>query len=205
MRKLNLLFVGILLRTLVAFSQPPPPDTTYQARKLSLEEVSLMSSYYWQDGNQSAVTGGIGTERLTDFSNQLSFTLQLAKTDGPTQTLSFSQGVDLYTSPSSDRIDTVQSSPSRDDVRRYPQLTWSLTNAKQTEGLRSNVSYCTEYDYQSWGGGVGYWRASEDQNRRFDADLQVFLDRWDYILPSDLRPPGYGSGSIRDPLPIDQR
>lgn len=37
--------------------------------KLKVDEVNLVSSYYKQDGNNSAVTGGIGTEKLTDISN----------------------------------------------------------------------------------------------------------------------------------------
>ena len=32
--------------------------------KLKVDEVNLVSSYYKQDGNNSAVTGGIGTEKL---------------------------------------------------------------------------------------------------------------------------------------------
>lgn len=205
MQKITLLLASILLRALLAFGQPLPTDSSYQSRRLSVEEVSLMTSYYQQDGNQSAVTGGRGTEQLTDISNQLSFTLRLARPDGPTQRLAFTQGVDVYTSASSDRIDTVQSSPSRLDVRTYPQLNWSLTNAQETQGLRANASFSTEYDYRSWGAGVGYWRTAADQNQRFDADVQVFLDSWAYILPLELRPPGYGSGGEDDPLPIERR
>lgn len=46
-------------------------SSNYQKRKLKLDEVSIMSSYYTQDGNRSAVTGGLGTEKLTDYANSL--------------------------------------------------------------------------------------------------------------------------------------
>ena len=32
-------------------------------------EANFLSSYYNQDGNNSPVTGGVGTEALTDFAN----------------------------------------------------------------------------------------------------------------------------------------
>ena len=32
-------------------------------------EANFLSSYYNQDGNNSPVTGGVGTESLTDFAN----------------------------------------------------------------------------------------------------------------------------------------
>lgn len=42
-----------------------------KSRTLSFEEANLVSSYYHQDGNNSAVTGGIGTEKLSDISNSI--------------------------------------------------------------------------------------------------------------------------------------
>ena len=49
----------------------PTDSTAYKSRKLKLEEVNLVSSYYKQDGNNSAVTGGIGSEHLTDIANTI--------------------------------------------------------------------------------------------------------------------------------------
>ena len=36
--------------------------TNYKKQKLKIEEINFISSYYTQDGNNSAVTGGEGTE-----------------------------------------------------------------------------------------------------------------------------------------------
>ena len=42
-------------------------DTSaYQKKPLQLEEANLLFSYYQQDGNNSAVTGGVGSEKLSD-------------------------------------------------------------------------------------------------------------------------------------------
>ena len=48
-------------------------------RQLKFEEVNLVTGYYLQDGNNSAVTGGIGTEKLTDLAN--SFEISFSKFD----------------------------------------------------------------------------------------------------------------------------
>ena len=57
------------------------PEAESGFRTLKLDEVNFVSAYYNQDGNHSAVTGGIGTEKLIDFANsidlKLSFTARL--------------------------------------------------------------------------------------------------------------------------------
>src|SRR5579871_3836058 len=44
-------------------------NTGYSPRPLHLDEIDLVSSYYWQNGDHSPVTGGIGTEKVTDIAN----------------------------------------------------------------------------------------------------------------------------------------
>ena len=70
MLRITLAAAGILLLTLAGFSQTIPDSSNYQPRKIKLEEVNFVSGYYKQDGNNSAVTGGIGSEKLTDFAGQ---------------------------------------------------------------------------------------------------------------------------------------
>jgi hypothetical protein len=62
-----------------------------------------VSSYYHQDGNNSAVTGGIGTEKLTDFGN--TFDIRFSKWDSKARQhfFAFELGVDAYSSASSDK------------------------------------------------------------------------------------------------------
>src|SRR5690242_14492978 len=50
-------------------------NTNYSPRALHVDEVNLVSSYYWQNGDHSPVTGGIGTEKVTDFSNGIDLKL----------------------------------------------------------------------------------------------------------------------------------
>ena len=73
MKKICLTLVGIYLMMLHAFSQfQQDKDTSfYIAKPLKIDEINLVSSYYKQDGDHSAITGGIGTEKVTDLSNGL--------------------------------------------------------------------------------------------------------------------------------------
>ncbi|MEC8830736.1 MAG: hypothetical protein VX772_00085, partial [Bacteroidota bacterium] len=46
-------------------------DTSYKRRVLEASEVDLLFSYYNQDGQNAAVTGGEGTEELTDATSSI--------------------------------------------------------------------------------------------------------------------------------------
>src|SRR5205809_8052553 len=105
MRKLSLGMIALFFNMLSAFSQQTD-STQYSSKKLKLDEVNLVSSYYRQDGNNSAVTGGIGTEKLTDLSNTLDLKLIRSDKYQRQHTLNLEIGLDHYTSASSDSIDT---------------------------------------------------------------------------------------------------
>lgn len=185
--------LSFLWSTVALFSQTSTPSPWYQ--KLELKEVGFVTSYYQQDGNNSAVTGGIGTEKLSDFSNHLNITLRVNDDDGRTHDITVSGGVDMYTSASSDNIDNIPSSASTTDVRVYPQVTYANTAPDGLSGYSANVSVSTEFDYFSVGFGGGWWAQSQSKNSLFAVEGQIFLDSWKYILAQELRPPGYGSGS----------
>lgn len=204
MRKLFLhiaaLYLGILSTHAQTKPQTPVSDTTnYQSRKLKVEEINFVSAYYHQDGNHSAVTGGIGTEKLTDFAN--TFDLQMSKFNkrGRKNTYLFELGIDHYTSASSDKIDpNTISSASRADTRIYPSLNWTQSNETTGNSFGFTGSFSQEFDYRSFGGGFNLTRLSKDKNTQFDVKLQAFLDTWKVILPVELRPGYTGPGSEGD-------
>lgn len=209
MRKLYTCIAALYLGIAASFAQSRPAKDTsnYQARKLKIDEINIISAYYHQDGNNSAVTGGIGSEKLTDFAN--TFDLQLSKygIGGKKHTFTFELGVDHYSSASSDKIDPhTVSSASMQDNRVYPSLNWTLSNDKTGNAFGLTASYSHEFDYQSFGGGLNLTLLSKDKNTQFDLKAQAFLDTWKVILPVELRPPGYGSGSEHeDRRPVDHR
>ncbi|MDB5012649.1 MAG: hypothetical protein JWQ25_851 [Daejeonella sp.] len=198
-------YIGVLSAHAQSVSSPSSIDSSrYQERKLKVDEINIVSAYYNQNGNNSAVTGGIGTEKLTDVAN--TFDLQLSKFNkkGRKNTFLFELGVDHYTSASSDKIDPNSiSSASMSDNRIYPSLNWTQSNETTGNAFGFTGSFSTEYDYQSLGAGFNLTRLSKNKNTQFDFKLQAFLDTWKVILPVELRPAGTGSGSHGDSRALD--
>src|SRR5688572_27155941 len=154
MQKLFLGAAAFYLTIVCSFAQKPETDTTsYQSRKLKLDEIEFVSSYYQQDGNHSAVTGGIGDEHLTDFANTLNLNFLKIDARNRLHTFGLELGIDYYTSASSDKINPATiSSASSADTRYYPSLAWSMTNPNKHQTIGAGVSISTEYDYFSKGG-----------------------------------------------------
>jgi hypothetical protein len=186
-----------LLGLFQAYSQTTPTDsTTYKSQKLKIDEINLVSSYYKQDGDNSAVTGGVGTEELTDIANTIDVKLIRYNKAGKKQTFDVEVGIDRYTSASSDRIDLkANSSASSEDVRFYPSLSYMVENEEKGTTLGVGVSSSTEYDYQSFGGNVSYSKKTKDRSGEFTAKFQAFLDQVKMIKPTELRGGSGGSGT----------
>lgn len=170
-------------------------SSKYQVRKLKVDEINLVSAYYRQDGNNSAVTGGIGTEKLSDFANTIDLQMSKFNKKGRKNTFQFELGIDHYTSASSDKIDpSTISSASSADTRIYPSLNWTQSNEETGNSFGFTGSYSTEFDYQSLGAAFNLTRLSKDKNMQFDFKLQAFLDQWTVILPIELRTSNSGKG-----------
>lgn len=75
-------------------------EVVYKRRVLEASEIEFISSYYKQDGNHSAVSGGIGTEKLTDVASNIVLTIPLNADD----ILTIDAGFSAYTSASSSNI-----------------------------------------------------------------------------------------------------
>src|SRR2546423_3109957 len=190
MRKLSLTAIGMYLSILSSFSQD---SSQYKSRKLRLDEINFVSGYYRQDGNNSAVTGGVGTEKLTDFANTIE--LQFSKYDARLRKHSFhfELGYDHYTSASSDKIDPhTISSASSHDTRIYPSASWTIKNETKGNTFGLNTSFSNEFDYRSFGLGTSFIKTSRDKNREFSAQLQAYFDTWSVIYPVELRLPAFG-------------
>jgi len=190
------MYFGILGTYAQTRPEPAKADSSkYQSRKLKIDEINLVSAYYHQDGNNSAVTGGIGTEKLSDFANTIDLQMSKFNKRGRKNTFLFELGVDHYTSASSDKIDpSTISSASSADTRIYPSLNWTHSNEETGNSFGFTGSYSTEFDYQSMGAAFNLTRLSKDKNTQFDFKLQAFLDQWTVILPIELRTGNTGRG-----------
>ncbi len=184
MKKIVITVAALVMCLNVAKAQS---DSTSN-RKLKIDEVNFITSYYHQDGNNSAVTGGIGSEKLDDFGNSIDLQLSRFDKKNNKHTFGVELGIDVYSSASSDKIDpTTISSASSKDVRISPSLNYLKENAKNNTALGGGVSFSQEFDYISIGANVLFAKATKDKNREFSAKASVFLDTWSVILPVELR------------------
>lgn len=146
-------------------------------------EANFLSGYYEQDGNNGAVTGGIGTEQLTDVPNVFIVNVPLDSTNA----FNLYAGADYYSSASTDAIDRNVSSASSSDVRGFGTVTYSKLNLKRHETYSAKVGFSAEYDYSSVSAGLSYTKVWNDGNSELSVATQAFFDNWSLIYPAELR------------------
>jgi len=146
-------------------------------------DVNFLTSYYHQDGNNSAVQGGIGNEELIDAANILVVNIPLDSI----RSISATVGADFYSSASTDMIDANLSSASIKDLRAYASLGYQQKNLRKgiTMGIRGGFS--TEYDYTSFNGGVSFAKEWNEGNTELNLQGQAFIDRWKPFFPAEIR------------------
>jgi len=159
-------------------------------------EVDILSSYYGQDGDHSAVEGGSGTQELQD--RVVSFTVNIPIDTVHILNISFS--ADAYSSASSDHIDglgnnAVLSTASSKDVRTYGNLSYSRI-LKNGTTLTMGGGFSSEYDVVSGSGLLGISKESNDRNREVSLHVKGFYDNWKLILPTEFR---YDEGQFNLP------
>ncbi|TWJ02402.1 uncharacterized protein DUF3570 [Mucilaginibacter frigoritolerans] len=160
-------------------------SSNYNSRKLHVDEINLISSYYSQNGDHSAVTGGIGTEQVTDVSNGLDLKLAWLGNNRNKNTLSFGLGIDHHTSASSAYV-TTTGLGKKDGTRIYPSLDWTVENAKSGNTFGLGTYYSGEYNYKSLGADMHFSIKTDDKNGEFSAKLQGYFDHVTLIYPSEF-------------------
>lgn len=146
-------------------------------------EIEIVYNHYLQDGNNSAVTGGIGTEKLTVYGP--SFNIQRSK---GSKILDVHLGADIISSASTDKIDYVISSASSRDARYIAEVGYQQPLSSKWS-LQTGMAFSLESDYFSQGYKAGIKRAVDEFNN-FSIQFQYFNDdlRWGRINPSYYRP-----------------
>lgn len=187
MVRIPIIIIALYISLVTSFAQTV--DTTlYQSRKLKIDEVNFVSSYYRQDGNNAAVTGGIGSEKLTDFATTIDIHLSKIDRRQRINSYTFELGIDTYTSASSDNVDpSTISSASSSDQRIYPSLAWTRLNEQKRLTVGATLSLSTEYDYLSVGGGVNVYKDSKDKSRQVGLRVQTYQDFVSMIYPIEQR------------------
>ncbi len=98
---MNKIYVTLFLITSVfTFAQVNDTTKVFKKRVLESTEIDFLSSYYNQDGTHAAVSGGVGTEKLSDFASNIIVAVPLNDDD----VLTFDVGLSAYTSASSSNV-----------------------------------------------------------------------------------------------------
>ena len=178
-----------------AFAQTQDSTSTYKKRVLENTEVDLLASYYSQDGDNAAVTGGRGTEELTDFAPSIVVAIPLNADD----VLNIDANISAYTSASSSNVDPFDGSGPADpfvsssgasssDLWANVNASYSHSSDDRDKIWSANVSVSNEYDYFSVGFGGSYTRLFNEKNTELSVKANVYLDTWKPIYPFELRP-----------------
>ncbi len=153
----------------------PLPDKT---------EIQALWSYYTQEGDHSAVTGGAGTEKLQ---------VQMAMLKGkhritPRKTIFWNAGCDFITSASTDNIDFVRSSASYKDQRANGMIGYGYTDRKQTE-WQVSAGASMESDYLSYPLKASVALPKKNKQQwQFKAEFAFDDLRWGRLNPDYQRP-----------------
>ena len=146
-------------------------------------DVNFLFHYYQQDGDHSAVTGGIGTQQLTDYDSRLILVIPV-DTIGK---LSIDAAVNTYSSASTDRIDSRLSSASSSDIRAALQLGWEQEQQAEGSAFNWEVGGSIESDYLSTNLGGGWYRPFGAGQSALYLSGQAFFDRLVLYFPEELR------------------
>lgn len=187
MKKLSLTVLGLYLGVLAAFSQNTGDSASYKNRKLTMEDINIVSGYYTQNGNHSAVTGGIGTQQVTDISNTIDLKLVNYDLFNRKHSYNIELGIDHHTAASAAYV-SVTGASQTGGTRFYPSFNWQVENPEKRSTFGLGASYSGEYTYHSFGLNVLYAKKSKNENREFTFRGNLFLDAVKMVEPSELRP-----------------
>jgi len=210
--KMRILISIVLLLFVVtgaSFAQEGPEtgEETFKKRVLENTEIDLLAGYYSQDGENAAVTGGRGTEELTDIAPTIVVSIPMNEDD----VLTIDAGISAYTSASSSNVDpfdgkgpadpfTASSGASASDVYANFTGTYSHSSDDRNKIWTAKLSVSTEYDYFSAGVGGSYTRLFNEKNTELSFNANIYLDTWNAIYPYELRPFGEGGNGLNNNL-----
>jgi hypothetical protein len=195
--------------TTFSFGQTQSEDSTrnYKKRVLEVAEIDFLMSMYTQEGKHSAVGGGIGSEKLTDYTPTIVVSIPLNSDD----VLTVDAGISAYSSASSGNINPFDNEEEDDDDDRNPIInpegspwyassgasngdalislgvSYAHSSDSRNELVSANISVSKEYDYSSIGFGAGYTKLLNQQNTELSIKGSVYLDKWSVIYPTELR------------------
>jgi hypothetical protein len=176
------------------FSQETTDSIQFKKRVLESTEVDFLLSYYKQDGSKSAVSGGIGTEELTNLASNIVVAMPLSDDD----VLTVDLGISAYSSASSSNINPFdngqkptpwQSSSGASESDQLKSITANYAHSSDSRNFiwNADVSFSNEYDYNSIGIGGGIAHLFNDKNSEISLKANAYFDQWQPIYPTELQ------------------
>ena len=192
MRRVCLTITGLVIGILAAFSQQTPADSTgFKSRTLKIDEVNILSSYYWQTADKSAVSGGDpgprGIGNVTDLSNGIEVKLVGWDPRGRKNSLTGGIGMDNHTAASQAYVDS-SGRGKKTGTRIYPTLDWTIESPAKGTSFGIGAYYSAEHNYYHSIGLNTSFSAKTKHNGEFSAMLNGYFDRIVMITPSELIP-----------------
>lgn len=209
----KIIYLPVLFFAAIGIAQEN--QATYKKRVLETTEVDFLTSYYTQEGNNASVTGGIGSEKLSDFTPTIVISMPLNADD----VLTIDAGISAYTSASSSNLNPfdisgaskgsgdddnddddngnaagnvigspwlASSGASRQDVWSNVNLDYSHSSEDRNTVWNADVSLATEYDYFSLGFGGGILKQFNEKNTTLGLSTKIYLDTWMPKYPTEL-------------------
>ncbi|WP_439482628.1 DUF3570 domain-containing protein [Cyclobacterium plantarum] len=214
--------VGFLLLCMLPFLALAQNDkdstSVFKKRVLESVEMDILTSFYAQDGKNAAVTGGIGTEELTDLATDIHISIPLNDDD----VLRINGTVSAYTSASSSNLNpfsgasrgqdedddeddddhedkgmengentgtpwAASSGASRKDTWAAVNASYSHSSEDRNSIYSANLNFANEYDYTSFGAGVGFVRLFNQKNSELSLNTAIYLDTWRPEYPTEIK------------------
>ena len=207
--KTIILFLFVFAFTTVYSQTSQDSIKVYKKRVLETVEVDFLTSYYSQDGDNAAVSGGIGSEELTDVTGAIVVSIPLNDDD----VLTIDAGVSAYTSASSSNIDPFDDGPadpfqassgaSSSDIWLNFTGSYSHSSDDRNNIWSAKLSVSSEYDYFSVGVGGSYTKLFNEKNTEVSVSGNVYIDTWNAIYPMELRPFSAGGDGLNNSLFIE--
>ena len=215
MKKIILVLV-IFCFPVILFAQNKQ-DTTkaFKKRVLEYAEIDMLTSYYTQDGDNASVTGGIGTEKLDDFASNIYIAIPLNDDDVLTvdatvsaYSSASSSNLNPFSGASSGDDDDdddddggnnygntpvtgtpwVESSgASKSDVWVSGNIGYSHSSDDRNSIYSANINFANEYDYSSFGVGVGLTKLFNQKNTIVNFGLNTYFDAWRPEYPTEIK------------------
>lgn len=181
MRTIILLYISLL--GLHSFSQENDKEksTEFQKRVLETSELSVLTSFYTQDGVNAAVTGGIGSEQLNDFATNISVSIPI-KQNG---VFRIDGTISAYTSASSSNLNPwTGASSGEDDDDDYDDKYQSRDDDNYNNGQTIGTPWVASSGASRqdvWVNiNMGYSHYSKDRSTIYSGNISV-ASEYDYF------------------------